>query len=478
MESKYNKNGKKLKIDGSQINRRNFLKTVGAGSIAAGSILAGCKPNNTVSAEGVASDEVPFDKMTCRTTLNTGDRVSILGYGCMRWPLRDSEKGREEVDQEAVNELVDYAIAHGVNYFDTSPVYVRGWSEKATGIALRRHPRDSYFIATKMSNQRLGGMGLSDEECYRRSVELYNNSLKDLQVDYLDYYLLHSVGGGNGIPLFNKLFIDNGALDFMLREREAGRIRNLGFSFHGDVKVFDHLLNMDVKWDFVQIQLNYQDWKHATGRNINAEYLYGELEKRNIPAIIMEPLLGGRLARIPAQAYEEMKRMHPEDSAAKWAFRYAGSPKLVLTVLSGMVYMEHLQENIRTYSPLEPLNEAEYAALEKVTDIMLNSEFIQCTACQYCMPCPYGVDIPGIFEHCNRIISAGQRLKSFNDENYKKARLAFLIGYDRNIPKLRQANHCIGCGICKPHCPQRIEIPSEMHRIDLYAERLKRKTEF
>jgi predicted aldo/keto reductase-like oxidoreductase len=461
-----------------EISRRNFLKVVGAGSVVTGAVLAGCKPNNTVSAEGGAIGEVPTDKMTYRTNHITGDVVSLLGYGCMRWPLRNNDKGEEEIDQDTVNELVDYAISHGVNYFDTAPVYVRGWSEKATGIALSRYPRDSYFIATKMSNHRMADLGLSNEEYYKRSVEMYHNSFKDLQVDYLDYYLLHSVGAGDGIPLLNKRFIDNGVLDFMLKEREAGRIRNLGFSFHGDVAVYDHLLNMDIKWDFVQIQLNYQDWKHATGRNVNAEYLYGELVKRNIPAIIMEPLLGGRLSRVPAQALEVMKEIHPEDSAAKWAFRYAGSPELVLTVLSGMVYMEHLQENIRTYSPLEPLNETEYEALEEVTDIMMNNEFIQCTDCQYCMPCPYGLDIPGTFAHYNRIINAGKRLRSSKDKNYKEARRAYLIGYDRSVPKLRQANHCIGCDICKPHCPQTIDIPGEMRRIDQYTEQLKQKLEF
>ncbi|NDV94495.1 aldo/keto reductase [Dysgonomonas sp. 521] len=460
------------------INRRNFLKTLGAGSIVTTAAMYGCKPNNTVSAEGNAIGDIPTDKMTYRTNHITGDVVSLLGYGCMRWPLRTNSNGEEEVDQDAVNELVDYAIAHGVNYFDTAPVYVRGWSEKATGIALKRHPRDSYFIATKMSNHRMADLGLSNEEYYKRSVEMYHNSFKELQVDYLDYYLLHSVGAGDGIPLFNKRFIDNGVLDFMLKEREAGRIRNLGFSFHGDVAVYDHLLNMDIKWDFVQIQLNYQDWKHATGRNVNAEYLHGELVKRNIPAIIMEPLLGGRLARVPAQAQEVMREMHSGDSAAKWAFRYAGTPELVLTVLSGMVYMEHLQENIRTYSPLQLLNETEYEALAEVTDIMMNSEFIQCTDCQYCMPCPYGLNIPKVFGHYNHIISTGYRLKSSKDENYKKARKAFLIGYDRSVPKLRQASHCINCGICKPHCPQSIDIPNEMRRIDLYAEQLKQKIEF
>ena len=452
------------------INRRDFFKIAGAGSIATAATLYGCKPNNTVSAEGGSIGEVPTDKMTFRTNHNTGDKVSLLGYGCMRWPLRTNSNGEEEIDQEAVNELVDYAIAHGVNYFDTAPVYIRGWSETASGIALKRHPRDQFFIATKASNHR-GPYDL--QEC----IDMYRKSLRDLQVDYIDYYLLHAIG--SSIESLHRRFIDNGFLDFLKKERAAGRIRNLGWSFHGKAEVFDYALAMDTHWDFVMIQLNYQDWQHADGvRNVNAEYLYGELEKKNIPTIVMEPLLGGRLARLGSQALSILKEMRPEESAASWAFRYAGTPENILTVLSGMTYMEHLQDNIRTYSPLEPLTDKEYVAIEKVTNLLLNSDYIQCTECQYCMPCPYRVDIPSIFGHYNRIISADKRLQSSKDENYQAARRAFLVGYDRSVPKLRQANHCIGCKICNPRCPQNINIPNEMRRINNYVEQLKQKADF
>ena len=460
-----------------EISRRNFLKAVGAGSVATTAVMVGCKPNNTVSAEGGSIGEVPTDKMTYRINHNTGDKVSLLGYGCMRWPLRTNSNGEEEIDQNAVNELVDYAIAHGVNYFDVAPTYVRGWSETATGIALKRHPRDKFFIATKLSTHR------EDPQLrtFAGSKALYESSMQKLQVDYIDYYLLHAIGLG-GMKAVMERFYDNGMVDFLVKEREAGRIRNLGWSFHGDLDCFEYLLaQMDegkVHWDFVMIQMNYIDWLHASGWNTNAEYLLGELEKRNIPVAIMEPLLGGRLSRLSSESLNVLRQLRPHDSAASWAFRYAGSPQSVFTVLSGMVYMEHLQENIRTYSPLEPVTDEEYTALEKVTDIMLNSDYVQCTECQYCMPCPYGVDIPNVFGHYNRIISADKKLRSSKDENYKKARRAFLVGYDRNVPKLRQSNHCIGCNICTPHCPQTIDIPNEMRRIDLYAEQLKQKIDF
>lgn len=176
-------------------------------------------------------------------------------------------------------------------------------------------------------------------------MAMYRNSLKELQVDYIDYMLLHGVGMGNGMDEFEKRYIDNGILDFLVAEREAGRIRNLGFSYHGDIKVFDYLLSIydTMKWDFVQIQLNYLDWKYAkeiNPRNTNAEYLYNELQKRNIPAIIMEPLLGGRLSNVHDHIVSRLKQRRPEDSVASWAFRFAGSFPGVLTVLSGMTYME------------------------------------------------------------------------------------------------------------------------------------------
>ncbi len=441
------------------ITRREFLKAAGVG--AAG-LAIGCKSGNVVSAEGGQIGEVPTDKMTYRTNQHTGDVVSLLGYGCMRWPMTEDGSA---IDQELVNELVDYALAHGVNYFDTAPVYIRGWSEAATGRALARHPRESYFVATKAS----GGPGPIEN-----GIAMYRRSLEALQVDYLDYYLLHNVGGS--IESFHARFIDNGLLDFFIEEKRAGRIRNLGWSFHGRREVFDYVLAYrDIQWDFCQIQLNYQDWRNAQeGRNVDAEYLYAELEKKNVPSIIMEPLLGGRLARVPAQAMEMMQAVRPFDTAAQWAFRYAGTPSGVLTVLSGMTYMEHLQENIRTYAPLEPLTDGERELLEgPVTEVLVDSDYIQCTTCQYCMPCPYGIDIPSTFAHYNRCITDGNIAKDVRDENYRKARRAFLIGYDRSVPKLRQANHCINCNQCLPNCPQKLNIPEEMYKIDNYVEQLK-----
>ena len=461
-----------MKNKNNNIDRREFIKRLGAGSLLTAAAFTGCK-SNSLKMDSSAMGEVPTDKMTYRTNHNTGDKVSILGYGCMRWPTIEGGSARDQrskIDQESVNELVDYAIAHGVNYFDTSPVYCQGMSEEATGIALSRHPRNTYFIATKMSN--------FSNYTYENSVAMYENSLKKLQVDYFDYYLLHNIGAN--LDSFNKRFIDNGILDFLVEERKKGKIRNLGWSFHGSKEVFDHILSFHEKvhWDFIQIQMNYSDWRSARGMNVDAEYLYAELEKRNIPVVIMEPLLGGRLSNVPNHISARLKQQEPERSVASWAFRFVGSYPMVLTALSGMTYMEHLEDNIRTYAPLEELNDEQKEFLFETAELMLQYPTVPCNDCKYCMPCPYGLDIPGILLHYNKCVNEGNLSKSSRDENYRKARRAFLVGYDRAVEKERQADHCVGCKQCNPHCPQRIDIPREIRRIDKYIENLRQGKEF
>ena len=319
-----------------KISRREFLGMLGIGTTTAATVLTGCKNNkeDALKDEYLNQVEPPVGKMTMRTNPKTGEKVSLLGYGMMRLPTIANESedtNDDDIDQEQVNRLVDYAIEHGVNYFDTSPAYCRGLSERSTGIALARHKRSEYFIATKLSNFN------EDTWDFKSSVQMYKNSMKELQVDYIDYYLLHGVGMG-GMDNLNSRYIDNGVLNFLLGERREGRIRNLGFSYHGDVEVFDYLLSMHdrFQWDFVQIELNYLDWQHAkeiNPNNTNADYLYAELQKRHIPSVIMEPLLGGRLTNIPQYMIKELKQHNPEASIASWAFRYAGTPEGVLTVL-------------------------------------------------------------------------------------------------------------------------------------------------
>ena len=461
------------------ISRRNFLKALGGGAVASSAVLTACKTDNRQDAGGREPEK---GKMTYRINPGAKDRVSLLGYGMMRLPVAGTDKASARelddapIDQDMVNRQVDYAIEHGVNYFDTSPAYCQGMSERATGIALSRHKRSEYFIATKMSN-------FSPDTWPRQaSIEMFENSLKELQVDYIDYLLLHGIGmGDDALANFNSRYMDNGILDWLVEQKAAGRIRNLGFSYHGDIKIYDMLLKWHdegrYKWDFVQIELNYLDWRYAdeiNPRNTDAVYLYGELRKRDIPAVIMEPLLGGRLANVPDNIVAKMKQREPEQSVASWAFRFAGTPEGVLTVLSGMTYMEHLRDNLCTFSPLKPLTSEEQKFLMEIADDIYNLKTIPCNECNYCMPCPYGIDIPAVLSHYNKCIKEGNMPgNDAADPDYRRARRAFLIGYDRSVPRLRQADHCIGCGQCVEHCPQRIDIPKEMQRIDKFVEGLK-----
>ena len=466
------------------MDRRDFLKGLGAGAVATAALAAGCKNPAATPAEGFELGEVPTDKMTYRTGTH-GEQVSLLGYGCMRLPVvQDSDLPEQErdLDQEQINRLTDYALAHGVNLYDTAPRYCRARSEKAMGIALGRYPRSNYLIDTKMSN-------MSAETATREgSIEMFHQSLERLQTDYLDFYMLHCVGlpmrGKDGqridaMAAFKARFEENGILEWLMEQRDKGVIRNLGFSYHGDVNVFDYALSLHgkVHWDQVLIQHNYINWRHAASLSddgngdANSEYLYGQLAERDIPVFVMEPLLGGRLASLPQFAADELKARAPEKSLASWSFRFSANQSRVLTVLSGMTYMEHLQDNIRTYSPHVPLTADEEAMLLDIANRYADFPMVPCTGCQYCMPCPFGVDIPGIFTHYNKGLNDGLLAMDDSDEGeerrtYRRLRRNYLIGYDRAVGREHQADHCIGCGKCLEDCPQSINIPQQLARIE------------
>ena len=458
-------------MENNNISRKEFLQVVGATTAVSAIALSGCKSESYEKETTYSLGDIPKDKMTYRVNHNTGDKVSILGYGMMRLPFKD-----DVIDQEMVNKLVDYAMEHGVNYYDTSPVYCRGNSEAATGIALSRHPRENYYLATKLSN--FAPQFWSREA----SMKMYHDSFEKLQTNYFDYYLLHSVGNGSkdmdGWETFQKRYIDNGMIDFVQEERKAGRIRNLGFSFHGDQDVIEWLLDNHDKyhWDFVQIEMNYVDWEHAKGlnlRNVNADYLYKRLTDLNIPVVIMEPLLGGRLANLPDVLANTLKQRTPQNSVASWAFRFVGTYPNVLTVLSGMTYMEHLQDNLRTYCPLQPCTDEELQLLMEIANDYVQHPLIPCTSCQYCMPCPYGIDIPTNFMFYNKCVNEGNIVDDPQSKDFRKARRRFLIEYNRTLEADRQVEHCIGCKQCVSHCPQHINIPEQLTRINDIVEKLR-----
>ena len=434
------------------VSRRDFLRrlAMGAGAAVTMSVMEPLR----VFAQDEKKEATP-NRMTYRVQHGSGEQISLLGFGMMRLPD----------DQEEVNRLVDYAIEHGVNYFDTAPMYMGGRSEVLTGNALSRHPRDKYYVATKMSNQRIWD--------FDEAKQMYEQSFQRLKVDYIDYYLLHSIGGG-GMDTLNKRFLDNGLLDFLLKEREAGRIKHLGFSYHGDVRPFDWLLDRQEQyhWDFVQIQMNFLDWRHASmrgGRRVDAdaEYLYNKCEKAGVQCVIMEPLRGGAFGRMASEFTDQLKAVRPDDSTARWAFRWVGSYPNILTTLSGMNQMEHLVDNVQTFSPLEVCTEAENTLLAAIADQLAGFPTIPCTTCSYCMPCPYGVDIPGNFAYYNEQVNSHVLpLPDKQAADYAARKQQFLEGMRKALPNAESwARSCADCEECLPKCPQQIRIPNQMSRI-------------
>lgn len=451
-------------IKNNALSRREFIKRIGMGTASA-AIMVGIGPLASIGKD----DDQPtlVNGMTYRINRKTGDKVSLLGYGMMRLPHKDGK-----IDQDLVNQEVSHALKHGVNYFDTSPHYVHEESETSLGIALKASgvPRKDYYIATKLSN--FGQQEWSREE----SEKMYKRSFEYLQTDYIDYYLLHGIGMG-GMQNLKDRFIDNGMLDFLLEERKAGRIRNLGFSYHGDVEVFNYLVeNTDkYKWDFVQIEMNYVDWKHAdelNKRNTKAEYLYTMLEDHDIQAVIMEPLLGGRLTKLSDGYTQKLKKLRPDDSIASWAFRFCGTFPNVLTSLSGMTYMEHLEDNLKTHSPLDPCSKSELALLEEIATDMVSYPTIPCTDCKYCMPCPYGVNIPANFAFYNACVNDSTLPPvDANARGFKKKNAKFQKAYRKSIQESELASQCVECGECLKKCPQRIPIPRRMAKLTDLLER-------
>jgi len=471
-----------------EIDRREFLKRVGAASALVGTtaVLTNCaggvgadKMQQAITGT-TPSGEKPYGNMEYRTNRRGDDKVSLLGYGMMRLPQLPNGQQRPDgcdLDQEQINHLVKFAMDHGINYYDTSPAYCKGFSEEATGKALvaTGRPRSSYYIATKLSNF------APQQQSREASQQMLRDSLRYLQTDYIDYLLLHSIGGG-GMANFNQRYMDNGILDWLFEQNEKGVIRNMGFSFHGDVDVFDQMLKWDdegrYKWDFVQIQMNYVDWRgnNEPGARGTAEYLYHELEKRGIPAVIMEPLLGGRLVKLPTHIVNHLKEARSDSSVASWAFRFLGTHPRIAVILSGMSEMEHLTDNIKTFSNFKPCTEEELEFLKGIGEKIMKYPVIECTGCQYCMPCPYGIDIPGIFKFYNKEVNAGTYVTSKEQENYARARRKYLLAYNKAIPTIRQADHCISCGKCTKRCPQQIFIPRQLRRINDYIEKLKQET--
>ena len=461
-----------------KISRREAIKGMlfaGMGLMSVSPIIQACgSKTGNASAD---SSEIPWteapegSRIDTRTWDKMGETIGMLGLGCMRLPSLPSEGGGRghggRLDQEAVNAMIDYAIAHGINYFDTAPAY--GESEKVTGIALSRHPRESYMIATKMSNMAFG----RSEPTLEAARQMFENSLKNLQTDYVDFFLLHNVSSKEELK---RRFLDNGVFDYILEQKAVGKIRHLGFSFHGSNATFPPLVDY-YDWDFVQIQLNYADWKDMPANwgpslgETSSEYLYNYLTEKGIPVLVMEPVKGGALANVNDAIAGVMRSRHPELTPAGNALTFVGSLPNVMVTLSGMSNMEQLKENVSIFTGFQPFDKKDMEFMQTVADLYKSNIHIPCTACSYCMPCPHVVDIPGNF----RAFNAASDALSIPDpekkgKDFNKKRKAFLKLYEE-LPSAVRADACVACNACLPKCPQHIRIPEQMKMIsDLVAK--------
>jgi len=389
------------------------------------------------------------------TKMSKRGGMSMLGCGAMRIPTKEGD----ELDQERFNAQVKLMLDGGLNLFDTAPVYSRGGSEQCLGTALAAsgYRRDQYFLSSKLSNF------ASSQWSAEKSKEMFEQSLKRLRTDYFDIYMLHSVAGDS----FDDRFLKNGMLDWLFEQKRLGRIRRIGFSIHGDFPRFEWLMKQHdegrYRWDVALIQCNYVDWHHASQvnkQNVDAERYYRELESRGIGMLVMEPILGGRLANPPEPVLKELRTVDPEATPVTLAFRFCVSHPGVLAVLSGMGFETHMRENIATFSPIEPLTKAQLVAMERAAAEFVGCGSIPCTRCNYCMPCPYGLDIPSAFQFLNDV-----RQRQMTDRREIRAL------YERLIPDpRRRPDRCIGCGRCEPHCPQYIEIPKMLDSVAAFLE--------
>ena len=359
-------------------------------------------------------------------------KLSALGMGAMRLPTVGGNDA--EVDTAAVQAMVDYAMEHGVNYYDTAWGYHNGNSETALGGALKKHPRESFYLADKFPGYDLSNMG--------KVKEIFEKQLEKCGVSYFDFYLFHNVCEMNIDAYLNPEY---GTYDYLIEQKKAGRIRHLGFSAHGAYPVMKRFLEAYGKdMEFCQIQLNYMDWEFQ-----DAKKKIELLKEYNIPVWVMEPLRGGKLASLAADDEAAPRALRPQEGIPAWAFRFLQSIPEVVVTLSGMSNMEQLQDNIHTFEEDKPLSKEEMDALLAIADKMVNSKALPCTACHYCTShCPQGLDIPSLLslynEHC---VTGGGFL----------APMALMA-----VPKDKQPSACIGCRSCEAVCPQQIKISEAM----------------
>lgn len=362
-------------------------------------------------------------------------KLSLLGFGTMRLPLQEDGS----IDEKQVQQMVDYAMEQGVNYFDTAYPYHNGASERVIGTALSKYPRDSYFLATKYPGHQIS-------KSYNPAA-VFEEQLEKCQVEYFDYYLLHNVYEKSMATYLDQKW---GILDYFIQQKRLGRIKHLGFSCHGGLEMLKEFLDVcGDEMEFCQIQLNYLDWTLQ-----GAKDKYKLLTERNIPVWVMEPVRGGKLCKLPEHREEALKLLRPQESIPAWGFRFLQGLPNVQMILSGMSNMEQMIDNIHTFESPSPLSLAESALLFEIAEELKDS--IPCTGCRYCCDgCPMGLDIPYLLSSYNEIRYAPNTMSAMRVEG---------------LPEHKKPDVCIQCGKCAAICPQKIDVPKALKELSAAME--------
>lgn len=371
-----------------------------------------------------------------------GLKLSALGMGMMRLPVEG--EGEVPVDETQTAKMIDYAMEKGVNYFDTAWGYHEGQSELMVGTLLTKYPRESYYLADKFPGYDLANMD--------KVEEIFEKQLEKCETAYFDFYMFHNVCEMNIEQYLDEKY---GILTYLLKQKESGRIRHLGFSAHGSYDTMKRFLEAcGDTMEFCQIQLNYMDWKFQ-----DAKAKVDLLNEYDIPIWVMEPLRGGALAGLSADEKQELVNLRPEERDTAWAFRFLQSIPNTAVILSGMSNFEQMKENIAIFEDEKPLNEQEMEALLRVADAKISKIGLPCTACSYCVShCPQNLDIPGL-------------LKLYNEQRSTENTLSFIAPMALSaMPEEKRPSACIGCGSCEAVCPQQLKISEAMAD---FAERVK-----
>ncbi len=364
-----------------------------------------------------------------------GIETSLLGFGCMRFPVTPEGK----IDEKKAEKMLDKAIGAGVNYIDTAYPYHDGASEPFVGKVLQKYDRHSFYLATKLPCWNVEK--LEDVE------KLFEEQLTRLRTDYIDFYLLHALNKDS----FHKM-VELGAVEKLEAFQAAGRIKYLGFSFHDSYEVFEEIVNYR-DWDFCQIQLNYMDAQEQAGLKG-----YRLAEEKKLPLIIMEPVKGGSLAAFADDITGKFRELDPDASVASYALRWVGSLPNVKVILSGMSTMEQVEDNLKTFGHFAPLTEKESRTIEDIVALIQSRVQNGCTGCRYCMPCPAGVDIPGNFRVWNTYHMY---------QNYNMVKNS----WERGLGDEKQAKNCVKCGKCEKACPQKLQIRQDLEKVQADLEK-------